>query len=142
MIAKQVVKEIESFSGNRLKRKSDLEIIIDLAFQNKKQNLLEGISFTAKYILGLQRVIKKGNTNPEITNLEQIKNDYTDNMKKAVGWLKEIINLSDQNIRSYFETTYFELSAQAFQNLNELFADLEWTKMYLNEQKSQTHNYG
>lgn len=140
MKADEIVRDIESFSGNRLKRKNDLEIIIDLTLQNEKQSLLEEISFTSKYLQGLQRVLKKGSTNPEISNLEQIKNDYTDNVKKAVGQLKEIINLSDQSTKKHFETTYFELSAQAFQNLNEFFEDLEWTKMFLNEQKRQMYN--
>ena len=34
-----------------------------------------------------------------------------------------------------FESTYFELTQESFINMNELLADLEWAKMYLNEIK-------
>jgi hypothetical protein len=139
MKAEEIIKEIDAFSGGRLKRKNDLEILLDIVSQKEKQNLFDELSFTAKYIMGLQRVIKKGSINPEITNLEQIKNDYTDNVKKAVGQLKDIIKLSDEAVKVHFETTYFELSAKAFQNITEFFEDLEWTKMYLNEQNRQKH---
>lgn len=130
--------EIDSFSGSKLKRKDDLKILLYICFEKEKPELLEDVSFTAKYIMGLQRVIKKGTMNPEINNLEQVKQDYTDNIKKSVEQLKELISLTDEKVKTHFEDTYFELSHQSFQSLSELLEDLEWTKMYFNQQKRQT----
>ncbi len=134
------VEEINSFSGQKLKRKNDLKTIIEICFKNEKSPLLEDLSFTAKYIRGLERVLKKGNMNLDISNLDQIKQDYMNNINKSVEQLKEIVNLTDVNEKGYFEETYFKLTQEGFKNLNELLEDLEWTKMYLNQQKRQTSN--
>lgn len=129
--------EVEQFANNKLKRKKDLETLVRLSYENEKTKEFEDLSFTAKYIIGLQRVLKKGNTNPEVTNLEQIKKDYSSNFEKVVVQFKEILSSSSEEIKNYFHKTYLELNQESFINLNELLEDLEWTKMYLNKKKRQ-----
>ena len=140
MNAENFVAEINNFSNNKLKRKDDLKIIIEICSKNEKSQLLEDLSFTSKYIRGLERVLKKGSMNPDISNLEQIKQDYMNNINKSVEQLKEIISMTDPNIKNYFEETYLKLTQTGFKNLGELHEDLEWTKMYLNNQKRQNNN--
>lgn len=140
MNAENFIEEIDSFSKYRLKRKDDLKTIIEICINNEKLQLLEDLSFTSKYIRGLERVLKKGRMNPEISNLEQIKQDYMNNVNKSVEQLKEIISMADSNIKNYFEETYLKLTQTGFKNLGELQEDLEWTKMYLNNQKRQNSN--
>ena len=140
MNAGNFTEEVNSFSGQKLKRKSDLKTIMEICFKNEKSGLLENLSFTAKYIRGLERVIKKGNVNPEISNLEQIKQDYMNNIKKSIEQLREIISLNDSEVKNYFEETYFKLTQEGFKNLSELLEDLEWTKLYFNQQKRQINS--
>jgi rhamnogalacturonyl hydrolase YesR len=137
MDVENLFNEIYTFSDNKLKRMDDLKTLFHICFENEKPELLEDVSFTAKYIMGLQRVIKKGTINPEINNLEQVKQDYTDNIKKSVEQIKEIIGLADVKVKNHFKDTYLELSQQSFQSLSELLEDLEWAKMYFNRQKRQ-----
>lgn len=139
-ISKELLKGIEEFSQNQIKRKDDLLILFDQAITNNKSKDLEETAFTAKYIRGLMRVLKSGNSNPEVGNFEQIKKDFEDNMKKVTDQLKNLITLSDPLIKNNFEKTFFELNQESFQNLNNLLADLEWTKMYLNDQKRKKQN--
>lgn len=140
MKAENYTEEINNFSGQKLKRKDDLKTLIEICFTNEKPVLLENLSFTAKYILGLDRVLKKGSMNSEISNLEQIKQDYMNNIKKSVEQLKEIISFTDEGTKNHFEEKYLKLTHEGFKNLNELHEDLEWTKMYLNNQKRQNNN--
>jgi hypothetical protein len=132
-----LLEEIEEYSNFKLKRKDDLRILIEVCNTNKKTKLFEDLSFTAKYILGLQRVLKKGVINPEINNLEKIKKDYSDNIIKVIEQIKELINLTPGKTKERFDKTYIELSQQGLSNLNELLEDLEWTKMYFNSKKRQ-----
>jgi hypothetical protein len=134
------IAKIDSFSEQKLKRKSDLKTIIEICFKNQKPELLEDLSFTAKYIKGLERVLKKGNMNPEISNIEQIKQDYMNNINKSVEQLREIIGFTDAGTKDYFEEKYLKLTQEGFKNLSELYEDLEWTKMYFNNQKRQSNN--
>jgi len=135
-----LVEEINVFSEQKLKRKDDLKILLEMSFKNEKSVLLENLSFTAKYIRGLERVLKKGSMNPEISNIEQIKQDYTNNIKKSIDQIKELISFADTEVNSYFEEKYFKLTQEGFQSLSELLEDLEWTKMYFNRQKRRTTN--
>lgn len=135
MNAEKLVKEIEGFSKNKLKRKDDLKILIEVSIKNEKMTLLKDLSFTAKYVLGLQRALKKGSTNPEIGNIDKIKEDYSDNLIKSLDQVKEITDLASEKTKNDFNKIYFELSRQSLQNLNELLEDLEWTKMYFNHLK-------
>ena len=135
-----LVEEINVFSEQKLKRKNDLKILLEMSFKNEKSALLENLSFTAKYIRGLERVLKKGSMNPEISNIEQIKQDYTNNIKKLIDQIKELISFADTEVNSYFEEKYFKLTQEGFQSLSELLEDLEWTKMYFNRQKRRTTN--
>jgi len=140
MNAENYTEEINDFSEQKLKRRDDLKTLIEICFTNEKPVLLEYLSFTAKYIRGLERVLKKGSMNLEIRNLEQIKQDYLSNINKSVEQLKEIISLANTNEKNYFEETYLKLTQEGFKNLNELLEDLEWTKMYFNDQKRQSNN--
>jgi len=137
MNADKLVEEIDHFSNHKLKRKDDLKTLIEVSIKNEKEKLLENLSFTAKYVLGLQRALKKGSSNPEISNLEKQKEDYSNNLIKSIEQIKELGNFTSEEIKIHFNKTYFELSQQALKNLNELLEDLEWTKMYLNQQKRQ-----
>ncbi|MFO7444745.1 MAG: hypothetical protein R6W90_00185 [Ignavibacteriaceae bacterium] len=136
----KLVREVDEFSGNNLKRRVDLQIIFEETLNKGKDKLLEELAFTAKYIQGLIRILKDGSKNPDVNSLDHVKNDLTSNMKKIVVQLKEAITGTDGSTKQYFERTYFELSQQGFMNLNDLLSDLEWTKKYLNDQKRKTQN--
>ncbi len=135
MDSDKLIGEIDNFSNHKLKRKDDLKILIEISKENKKEKLFESLSFNAKYVLGLQRVLKKGISNPEINSLEKIKKDYSDNLIKSVEQVRELVSFSSEEIKNHFNKIYLELSHQSISNLNELLEDLEWTKMYLNLKK-------
>ncbi|OGU75955.1 MAG: hypothetical protein A2V93_05240 [Ignavibacteria bacterium RBG_16_34_14] len=135
MDADKLIVEIDHFSNHKLKRKSDLGILIEVIIKNGREKLFEDLTFNAKYVLGLQRVLKKGNASSEIGNLEKIKEDYTNNLIKSIEQIKELMNFTSEEMQNHFNETYFELSHQSLQNLNELLEDLEWTKMFLNQLK-------
>jgi len=135
-----LVKEVDEFSGLLLKKRADLQIIFEESLGKGKEKQLEELAFTSKYVKGLFRVLKDGSRNSEIKNIDNIKTDLTENMKKVVSQLKEILSEVDINTLNYFNRTYFDLSSQCFINLNELLEDLEWTKKYLNSLKRGIRN--
>lgn len=134
-ISVDFVNEVEKFSKSRLKRKAELIRIYEEALENQKEKLFDDLVFTAKYVQGLMRAVKSGTNNPDISNMEQIKKDFSDNVKKIVEQIRKIIASSGEDMKSHFENTYFEMSQQGFLNLSEILNDLEWSKMYMNEKK-------
>ena len=129
------ISEVENFSKTKLKRKAELIRIFEEAAKQNKLKTFEELTFTAKYVQGLLRVVKKGAGNPEIKNIDSIKNDFSSNMNKVVEQLKTITSDSDEEMKKYFDENFFQLSQESFMNLNELLNDLEWVKMYSNSLK-------
>jgi|ERR1035437_1169740 rhamnogalacturonyl hydrolase YesR len=135
-----IIDEIDDFSLHRLNKKSDLKTLFCLSVKDNKEKTFEELSFTAKYVQGLMRVLKTGTSNPEVKSLEHIRKDFTHNMKKIVDQMKEIVVNADEQIKRYFETTYFDMSQQGMQNLTLILSDLEWAKKYFNMQKRENSN--
>ncbi len=129
--------DVEAFSGTKLLRKAELIRIYEEAIRSGKESEFEDLIFTAKYVQGLMRVVSKGGANPEAGSLEKIKNDFADNMNKAVNQIKDIISGADELMKSYFDKTYFVLSGEGFSNFNELLSDLEWAKKFVNFKKRE-----
>ena len=130
--------KVEEYTNNPLERKDDLKKIIDVVLDNGKQDVFEKLTFTAKYICGMIRVLKTAPGIPEIQSVDHVKNDLNENMKNGIEQLKQIISYSDKNTQEYFDKNYFTLSAQNFSNLSQLFSDLESVKKYLNYLKRKS----
>lgn len=136
----ELIIEIENYSGNRLKRKEDLSTLIELAYSGNKNDLIEELSFTAKYVQGLFRILKQAADNADIQNTAQIKTDLSDNLEKVKNKIEELLLKADETTRVYFRETYLELSQNSLFSLTELMNDLEWTKKYLNQAKRTNPN--
>ena len=132
---KDILNEVEIFSDSLLKRKTDLQIIVDEFLQNNFEAEFEELAFTGKYIQGLKRVLKKGADFQEIDNLDHVKKDLTENMKKIIGDIRALLIHTSETNKKYFDDNYLSLTPNSFQNLNDLLEDLEWIKKYLNHQK-------
>lgn len=127
--------KVEAYTSNPLQRKDDLKKIIGVSISNGKEEEFEKLTFTAKYICGMMRVLKHAPGIPEVNSIDNVKNDLNENMKKGIEQLKEIISFSDDSNREYFDRTYFTLTPQNFANLSQLFSDLESVKKYINHLK-------
>lgn len=137
---KLLAEEINQFSGNQLKRKKDLETIIDLVYADDHEQYLMDLTFTSKYIQGLLRILKLGTANTEMQNISLIKRDISTNLEKIREKIEQIILDSDDQTRQYFRENYLRLSQDNLLNLIELINDLEWTKKYLNYLKRKNPN--
>jgi len=134
---KNILEEVEKFTGNLLKNKDDIRKLIKAAVSNNKEEEFEKLTFTAKYISGMFRVVKSAPGIPEVASIDHLKNDLNENLKKGIDQLKDIISASTENIADHFDKKYFTLTQENFVNLTQLFSDLEAVKKYLNYLKRQ-----
>jgi hypothetical protein len=138
--AADFVNEVEKFSGTNLNKKAELLRIYEECINSGKEKVFEDLAFTGKYLRGLMRVLQNGADNAQVDSLDKIKADFSSNIKKVIDQVKDIISDAGEDLKKHFEENYFEMSQEGLTNLNELLADLEWTKMYLNDQKRQKPN--
>ncbi len=135
-----LVNEIAEYSGNQLKRRDDLSLLIQLGYANNQKGVIEDLSFTSKYVLGLFRVLEKASGITDVQNTGQIKIDLTQNLEKVKENLEQLIANADESTQKYFKENYLDLSQNSLFNLTELMNDLEWTKKYLNRLKRNNPN--
>jgi len=139
-INENILNDVENFSDSLLKRRADLQIIIDESLQNNYEAEFEELTFTGKYVQGLKRVLQKGADFQEIENLDHVKKDLTENMEKVIGDIRALLIHSSETNKKYFEDSYLSLTPNCFHNLNDLLEDLELVKKYLNYQKRSDNN--
>ena len=133
--SRELLKRVDEFSNFKLQKRDDLQIIFTEGVKEENNKLFEDLVFTAKYVQGLMKVMKMGQENSEVKSLEHVKIDLTKNMEKVVEQIREIVSGSSQSDKDYIEKTFLQMNAEAFKNLNEILADLDWTKKYLNDLK-------
>jgi len=126
------INEVEKFSKRSLNRKAEMISIYSAAIDSNQVNVFRDLCFTAKYLLGTMRVIKEGGNNPQVSSLDHVKKDFSENIIKATNQIRQIIHDTDEPLKKYFEEDFFEKSHSGLTNLNELLADLECAKLYLN----------
>jgi hypothetical protein len=138
LVDNNFLSNVEEYTSNPLERKDDLKKIIEVVVINGKEDELEKLTFTAKYICGMFRVLKTAPGIPEINSVDHVKNDLNENMKNGIEQLKQVISYSDKSTQEYFDKNYFTLSPQNFSNLSQLFSDLESVKKYFNYLKRKS----
>jgi hypothetical protein len=130
--------KVEEFTSNQFQRKDDIKKIIDVVSTHGNEDQFGSLTFTAKYICGMIRVLKSAPGIPEVNSVDHVKNDLNENMKKGIEQLKDIMSFSGELDQEYFNRTYFTLTSHNFTNLTQLFSDLELLKKYINYTKRQS----
>jgi len=132
--------EIEKFSKQTLHRKAEMIAIYETSVNSNQLGIFRDLCFTAKYLVGMMRVLQEGGNNPQVSNLDNVKKDFSANLTKAIEQIRQIIVGADESQKKYFEDEFFVRSHAGLTNLNELLADLESAKLYLNYLKREKEN--
>lgn len=127
--------KIDEFAKGKLNNAEDLTRIAEIIFKINKQELLDEISFSAKYSQGLLKIIQNRSNNIEDDYFDRIKAEYTEAVKKVRELLTRILNDGSPFIKQIFIDKYLSLTHESLNNLNLLMSDLSWVKMYLNDIK-------
>jgi hypothetical protein len=135
--ANDFINQVEKFSKHSLNRKAEMIVIYNAAADSNRMNTYRDLCFTAKYLLGIIRILQEGNNNPRVNTLDHVKKDFSTNMVKAIDLMRQIIANEDESQKQYFEEKFFAKSHSVLANLSELLADLEQVKLYLNYLKRE-----
>jgi len=131
----KILKAVERLSNNRLYFRDDLEILVKIAQQSSKLEMLKEISFHAKFSNGLLKVIQRKDPLVEESFLVKASNEYKNSLQKVVKLLEDLLSAENDFIRNIFKEKYLELNQQCLSNLNKLCSDLSYLKLYFNDLK-------
>lgn len=130
------LKSVNEHSGNKLKNLEDLTRLFEIANNNNLTTVLEKIIFSAKAFNGLMRIIKNIDNKFDDAYFEKLKLEIKHHTEVVMNGLKEISEKGGSFIAEIFAEKYLTLSTECMQNLSILCSDLEYVKLYLNDNKS------
>jgi len=121
-----LVAAIQDFSRNKLRRPADFAVLIDLAYAQKKKDVLGELSFLAKFVWNTYTVMKRIGRNEE--GYDKLSFQFNENMEKASTLIRLIMKEGPADAKRDFTQAYFPMTPDAFQNLLDLLYDLSWLK--------------
>ncbi len=135
----QILNGINNLAKDNLKNKEDLTRIIKATLEHNQLDLLQELSFHAKYIQGLLKIIKTKNEIIDDKYFQNVKTEYTEGIKKVKELLEKIIKPESQFVKNIFSEKYFQLTHQSMSNLTNLFNDLSYIKLFFNDSKQDNN---
>lgn len=138
VLSKDIIIECEKFINTNLKQRDDLfEIVETYSLLNDVKGF-EEFCFTGKYVNGLFRVLTNSSSIPEVTNIDHVKKDISENLEKINLELSRISKSLSTESKERIENKYLKLSGESLQNLKYLIEDLDHLKKYINHLKRKS----
>jgi len=120
---KNVVNTLNQFIDNKLRKKNDLEVVMEIAVS---KNMIEEFSqaiFNAKAFWNLSKTLNK--VDPDDDDSQNFKREFERYLEMYKQNLKDIIkSVEDDETNERFNETYFEMNRGCVLNLIDLAHDL------------------
>jgi len=126
---RKLLDALQSFSQNKLSRREDLGILIELATRHDMHTALDDLSFLAKFLhktYGLMHRIGK-----DSDGYEKLSREFGENLEKAATLVRTLIENGPEEVTKRFTSEYLGLRADALENFLELMYNLSWYKNWL-----------
>ncbi len=133
---KIILNEVERLANGKLKFRDDLEKLIETAAANGREELLQKISFDAKFLTGLLSVIQKKDDKIDRNFFDTAISEYKDAVERIKSHISELVSFSSEFYKSIFNEKFLGMTQQCMQNLNFLFSDLSYLKLFFNDLKA------
>ncbi len=136
LTSQQILTAVDKLASGRLHSINDLERLIELALTNNKLSLLEELSFHAKFSNSLLSIIQKKDSIIDEQYFTKAANEYKESIQKVIFLLKQLLEFSNDFLKSIFNEKYFQLTQECLSNLSALCSDLSLLKLFFNDLKS------
>jgi hypothetical protein len=125
---KELLSQINTLSGNTLKRSMDLGVILELARQQSQQTMLDDLAFSSKFLIKSIELLKRIGEGGE--GYDKIEQEVAAQTEKARTIIARLSDGADAMTQSHMRGTYLSMDTVSLQNLLQLFHDLRWYKNY------------
>jgi hypothetical protein len=124
-----LIDEIERNANKPLRFRMEVAQLVELAKQHNDLPSLEELSFHAKFAyktLGIMKRIGKDGD-----GYDKLSNEFNESVETAKRFALGLLHHAPQEVLQHFESTFFFITPDCFQDLLLLFHDLSWYKNYL-----------
>jgi hypothetical protein len=131
----KILSVIDILSKEKLFYRDDLGRLIELSIQNSKMNVLEELSFQARYSQGLLKIVQNRDNKIEEEYFSKVQKEFTESIEKVKSLITEILSGSSGFLKQIFSDKYLQMTQTGLSNLNKLCSDLGFVKLYFNDLK-------
>lgn len=131
----EFVNQLNEYSNFQLQNIEDITRILEIVKKNELYNTFEDILFSAKAFNGLIRIIRNSENKFDDDYFNKLKSEIKNNTEIVVNGLKIISEKGGTFIAEIFNEKYFLLTTECINNLSLLCSDLEYIKLYNNDNK-------
>lgn len=139
LTTENILTGIKALAETHLLQPYDLEQLIDTAVRHDKIQLLEDLSFHAKFSNGLLRVIQKKDSTIDEEFFLKAVDEYKDSIEKVRTIFEELLSKSSDFIKPILTEKYLQLSQISLTNLNSICSDLSYLKLFFNDLKNRSN---
>lgn len=130
--AQKVVKQIAGLLETELKNGDDFALLLAVLMCEEEESIIDKLTFNAKYISGLFRVLAESTQKQDVANSETVATDLIEAISRFTADLLEGIRKFAPDLEEYFHKNYTLDTKEAKENLNYLIYGFELLKLYLN----------
>ena len=125
----QLVAALDALSENRLDRKEDMALLIETVMQNDKQQLINDLSFHAKFVVRIYGIMSRIGRGAD--GYEKLSLEFTSGVELVRSLLHALVQYCPPEQLARMEKTYLQQTQKGLGNLLSLCADLGWFKNWL-----------
>lgn len=132
----QFLNEVKAYKNREFRNEIDVYSLVEYIIQNNEYQLLEDISFSAKYIKGMFSIIQNETVQKDENYKGNLNKDISEAVEKFKELIKRVISGYEKKDFDSFYLRYLAMNQSAFSNLINLIDDFSMIKSYLNYRKS------
>jgi hypothetical protein len=142
----QLLEDLIKFSGSKIKNKEDLGILLEASLKNEQERLLNDLTFTAKYLNGLGKILRDNIIPQPVKGVSEnklldeptaikIRDEFKEHIQKLILQLTAMTKDINEPDRNKIEEKYLTMTRASMINITSLIYDLSWLKKYYNSKQ-------
>jgi hypothetical protein len=133
MLSTDILAQLDTLSGGRLQRRTDLAMLLD-ATPGERRALLDDLSFQAKFAVRARTIMERIGRDGE--GYDRLSEELGAAVTRMRDLLAGILGGMGEKDRTAFSSRYLEMTPGGLAELFVLCADLGWYKNWLNDRRS------
>ncbi|MBI1806918.1 MAG: hypothetical protein HYR76_07700 [Ignavibacteria bacterium] len=119
---------VEQFAHRKFHYREEMAVLIELAQSTGGGQILDQITFHAKFISHAVTIMKRVGTDTDET--AKLSAEFTRNLETTSELLHTLIDNAPEEIQNRFSTTFLSVSHESMNSLLDFLHDLSWLKNY------------
>jgi hypothetical protein len=141
--AEKFVEDVDVFSDGRLKEKEFVKMLIDVAIQTGRMEVIMDIAFYSKFLWKIFTIIKSGRRiegTDEIEFKVKLTSQFSEVLEKIHTLIKILVRDFPEDRKGRFIERFLKTTPECFENTMNLIHDFYWVKNWEIEVRRNERN--